>query len=66
MNPKLLKFLLDAGVLIGAAFFLYGLFLIWHPLAPLVGGLILSGVCLFVAYGQERKAAIDRIRNGGR
>jgi CHASE2 domain-containing sensor protein len=49
---------LDSGVILGVALFVYGLYLIWHPLAPLVGGLILAAACGFSGY--------DRFRRGGR
>ncbi len=49
------KILLDVGVLLGAAVFVFGLYLIWHPLAPLVGGLLLAGGCGFAGYDLLRK-----------
>jgi len=49
------KPLLDAGVLAGSASFVYGLYLVWHPLAPIVGGLLLAGVCGFAGYDQLRR-----------
>lgn len=48
---------LDAGVIAGAGFFIYGLFLIWHPLAPTVGGLLVAAGCAAAGY--------DRMRRGG-
>jgi hypothetical protein len=50
-----LETLLDLGVLLGALLFVYGLWLVWHPLAPLVGGLLLAGGCGFAGYDKLRK-----------
>lgn len=36
---------LNAGMLAGVAIFLYGMFLLWHPLAFICGGVILTSVC---------------------
>jgi hypothetical protein len=57
-RSKLLTFALDAGVLAGAALFVFGLYLVWHPLAPLVGGLLLAAACGLAGY--------DRLRRGER
>jgi len=51
---RLIKAALDAGVLAGAALFVFGLYLIWYPLAPLIGGLLLAGGCGFAGYDQFR------------
>jgi CHASE2 domain-containing sensor protein len=53
-HGKLLKAALDAGVLAGAALFIFGLYLIWQPLAPLIGGLLLAVGCGFAGYDQLR------------
>lgn len=50
--------LLEAGVLAGLALFVFGLYLWWPPLAPLVGGLLLATGCALAGY--------DRFRQGGR
>lgn len=47
---------LDTGVLLGAGLFVFGLYQVWHPLAPIVGGLLLAVCCLFAGY--------DRLRRG--
>jgi hypothetical protein len=49
------KILLDAGALFGIASFVFGLYLIWYPLAPLVGGLMLAGGCAFAGYDRFRR-----------
>jgi hypothetical protein len=61
---NLKKIFLDFGAIVGAAFFLFGLYLIWHPLAPLVGGLLLAAACLFAGYDQTRTDAMQRSRGG--
>ena len=57
MKVKLLKITQDAGVVAGVALFVYGLWLIYHPLGPIVGGLLLTVISFFPAY--------DRMRKGG-
>jgi hypothetical protein len=47
---------LDLGAVVGFGFFLYGLHLIYHPLAPLVGGLIVAGGCLLAGYDRMRRS----------
>jgi hypothetical protein len=64
MNPKLLKFFLDAGALLGIALFIFGLYQVWHPLAPLVGGLLLTASCFFGGYDAFRKTTIERFGGG--
>ena len=60
------KFFFDAGALVGIGIFVFGLYLWWHPLAAIVGGLLLAGACIFAGYDQARTAAIGRIRSGGK
>lgn len=50
------KVLLDIGTLAGGCVFVYGLHLIYHPLAYIVGGLILSAACFFGAYDRMRRS----------
>lgn len=52
------KLALDLGAVAGAAIFDYGLYLAWHPLAAIVGGLLVIAGCMLAAY--------DNLRNGGR
>ena len=42
--------ILDLGVVAGAALFLRGLYLIWHPLLFLAGGILLVGGCFLLGY----------------
>jgi hypothetical protein len=56
-KAKRLKAALDSGVIAGTGLFVFGLYLVWHPLAPLFGGLILAAGCIFAGY--------DQIRRGG-
>jgi hypothetical protein len=64
MKAKLFKLLLDAGAVAGVGIFVFGLYQVWHPLAPLLGGLILAAGCFFAAYDRHRQATFDRIRGG--
>ena len=66
MIAKFFKLFLDAGVLAGLGIFVYGLYLVWHPLAPLLGGLMLAAACFFAGYDKHRRDALDRARRGGR
>jgi hypothetical protein len=52
------KLALDCGAVAGAAIFDYGLYLAWHPLAAIVGGLLVILGCMLSAY--------DKLRTGGR
>lgn len=49
------KQLLDAGVVLGIAIFVVGLYLVWHPLAPLVGGALFALGCGFAGYDKMRR-----------
>jgi hypothetical protein len=49
------KLALDLGVLAGFILFVIGLYQVWHPLAPLVGGLLIAVACLFAGYDQLRR-----------
>lgn len=46
---------LDLGVLVGLVSTIYGLWLIYRPLGPLVGGLLLTAACWFLEYAPSRK-----------
>lgn len=50
------KFALDLGAIGGLALFVFGLYLIWHPLAPIVGGLLIASGCIFSGYDKMRSA----------
>jgi hypothetical protein len=54
-SEKLLKMAFDVGVLFGITLFILGLYLIWHPLAPLVGGLLIALGCWFAGYDRARR-----------
>jgi hypothetical protein len=56
MKEKLQKTALDLGAIAGIGLFVFGLAMIYRPLAPLVGGLVLSAVCIFIGYDRVRKA----------
>lgn len=53
-KAKRVKLALDLGAIMGLALFVYGLYLVWHPLAPLAGGLLLAGGCIFSGYDKMR------------
>lgn len=57
-QEKRVKLALDGGVIAGGAAFIYGLYLIYHPLAPLIGGLFVLLGCAFAGY--------DKLRRGDR
>lgn len=54
-RSRMWKLALNAGAFAGAALFVYGLYLVWRPLAPLVGGLIVTAACLFASYDLMRR-----------
>ena len=56
----------DLGMLAGAGAFTFGLYLAWHPLGFIAGGLLLGAVCFFSGYDQQRRGTLERLRNGGR
>ena len=43
----------DLLVLVGAAVFAYGLWLAWHPLGFIVGGILLAAAGIFFGYDRE-------------
>lgn len=47
--------ILDVGVVIGAAVFVYGLAQAWRPLGFIVGGLLLAAGCFVLGYGLPGK-----------
>lgn len=51
------KALLGVGTLAGSCIFVYGLDLIYHPLAYIVGGLILAAACFFGSYDRMRRSS---------
>jgi hypothetical protein len=57
-RDKRVKLALDAGAIVGSSSFVYGLYLIYHPLGPLVGGLLVALGCAFAGY--------DKLRRGDR
>jgi hypothetical protein len=65
MKDKLLKIAIDLGETTGLAVFVYGLWLAWHPLGIIIGGLILALICILVGYGRYRREAIERLRDRG-
>lgn len=54
-REKRAELALDAGVLLGGAAFVFGLYLIYRPLAPLVGGLLFALGCAFAGYSKIRR-----------
>lgn len=64
MKDRLLKAALDIGVLAGAALCDYGLYLAWHPLGFITGGLILASACFLAGYDRQRREAFERMREG--
>lgn len=64
MKRSLVSVLQDLGLLAGAALFVFGWYLVYRPLAAILGGLFLAAGCWFAAYGRERKEVLDRIRGG--
>jgi hypothetical protein len=53
VQKKLRELAFDALVLTGAAIFAYGLWLAWHPLGFIVGGLMLGAAGIFFGYDRE-------------
>lgn len=56
MKNKLAKLACDGAAVVGMAAFDYGLWLAWHPLGFIVGGLAVGAGAFFLGYGTTRKA----------
>lgn len=48
--------LFDAGVIVGLALMVFGLWQIYRPLAPLVGGLFIVLICWFLSYAPRPRS----------
>jgi hypothetical protein len=52
----ILAMLPDAGLFVGFALFVYGLYLIRPAFAPLIGGALLCAGSFFIGYARSRSA----------
>lgn len=62
VKEKFLKAGWDAGMVVGAAAAVYGLWLAWHPLGFIVGGLAGAAGCFFGGYQAQRLSLMNRSR----
>lgn len=56
-RERVVKAALDLGGVGGGGVFIYGLHLIYHPLAYIVGGLFIAAACFFGGYDRMRRSA---------
>jgi hypothetical protein len=63
VKEKILKAVWDAGMVAGAAAAVYGLWLAWHPLGFIVGGLLAAAGCFFGGYQEQRSGLLNRSRS---
>ncbi|MGC1784461.1 MAG: hypothetical protein WA708_18195 [Acidobacteriaceae bacterium] len=63
MKKKIAEWMLDSLAIFGALGFVYGLWLAWHPLGFVVGGLLLAVVAFCANYGIARKTGRQAGRN---
>ena len=50
VKKRFYKLAMDLTFLVGCAVFVFGLWLAWHPLGFIVGGVVVAAVAFFVGY----------------
>jgi hypothetical protein len=53
---RAVKASLDLGIVGGGSGFIYGLHLMYHPLAYVVGGLFIAAACFFGGHDRMRRS----------